>query len=78
MGRDLSADDRRQAHVGKAEGGYHEVSVRFPVDREQKLGFTFVADKDQINERLFPYTWYKRLVVAGARARLPDGLYCGD
>ena len=54
------------------------MSVRFPVDGEQKLGFTFVADKDQINERLFPYTWYKRLVVAGARARLPDGLYCGD
>jgi hypothetical protein len=28
----------------QAEGGYHEVSLRLPVDGELKLGFTFVAE----------------------------------
>jgi len=52
--------------LAKAELGYHELPLWLPVDGEQKLGFTFVADADQI-DNLFPYTWYKRFVVAGAK-----------
>jgi AIG2-like family len=51
----------------QAEGGYHEVALRFPVDGELKLGFTFVANADRIDPYLFPYTWYKRYVLAGAK-----------
>jgi hypothetical protein len=27
----------------------------------------FVADRDRIDDWLYPYTWYKRFVAAGAR-----------
>jgi gamma-glutamylcyclotransferase len=49
------------------EIGYHEMPIPLPVDGEQKLGFTFIANPDQIDKWLYPYTWYKRLVLAGAR-----------
>lgn len=61
----MTAADKEK--LRKAEAGYHEVSLRLPVDGELKLGFTFVADKDQIDDWLYPYTWYKRFVIAGAR-----------
>lgn len=61
----LTAADKQR--VARAEIGYHEVPLRLPVDGELKLGFTFVADADQIDTYLFPYTWYKRYVVAGAQ-----------
>lgn len=39
----------------------------FPIDDVQKQGFTYIADREQVDEALRPYEWYKRLVVAGAR-----------
>jgi gamma-glutamylcyclotransferase len=61
----VTAADKQK--LVKAEGGYHEVSLRLPVDGELKLGFTFVANPSQIDNYLYPYDWYKRLVLAGAR-----------
>jgi hypothetical protein len=53
--------------LAKCEVGYHEVNLMLPIDGERKLGFTFVANPDQIDPYLLPYTWYKRYVVAGAK-----------
>jgi hypothetical protein len=60
----LTAADKHK--LAEAEAGYHEVLVWLSVDGEQKPGFTFVADTDQIDNGLYPYIWYKRYVFAGA------------
>ena len=59
-----SADKRRLAAF---ERGYHEQLLPLALDNAQKQGFTYIANKELINEALRPYSWYKRLVLAGAR-----------
>jgi hypothetical protein len=64
--------------LAKCEVGYHEVPLRLLVDGEPKLGFTFVANPDQIDTYLYPYTWYKRYVVAGAREHKFPSAYISE
>ena len=61
----LTLSDKKK--LVKAEGGYHEQSLLMPIDGVQQAGFTFVADQNQVDPSLSPYSWYKRLVLAGAR-----------
>jgi gamma-glutamylcyclotransferase len=61
----VTAADKQK--LVKVERGYHEVPLRVPVDGELKLGFTFVANPGEIDNYLYPFSWYKRLVLAGAR-----------
>ncbi len=75
IGQGVTHKTADKAKLAKAEGGYHEVSVMLPLDGEQKLAFTFVADTDRIDGWLYPYTWYKRLVLAGAREHGFPGEY---
>jgi hypothetical protein len=67
-----------KAKLIQCEIGYHEIPLRFPVDGELKLGFTFVANPDQIDKWLHPYTWYKRYVLAGAREHDFPQCYIAD
>jgi hypothetical protein len=61
----LTPTDKRRLVV--FEVGYHEQVLLLPIDNVQKQGFTYIADKEHIDEALRPYGWYKRFVLAGAR-----------
>ncbi|MGD9592678.1 MAG: gamma-glutamylcyclotransferase [Candidatus Berkiella sp.] len=54
--------------------GNQEITLRvFPVDENPLIApnglfaFTYVAYKDNIFEDLVPYTWYKKLILSGAK-----------
>lgn len=56
--------------------GYQEITLKvFPLNfKRNKIGVsvsvfasTYVADKDNIYEDLVPFSWYKEMVVSGAR-----------
>jgi hypothetical protein len=52
--------------------GYTEVVVRVQGESCVSEALTYVASSTHIDESLQPYSWYKRLVVAGAASqRLP-------
>jgi hypothetical protein len=61
----LTPSDKR--NLAAVEVGYHEQPLMLPIDGVQRLGFTYLADQEQVDESLRPYHWYKRLVLAGAR-----------
>jgi hypothetical protein len=62
--------------LDEAEGvgkGYDEVNVRIDFSGAVHNAFTYVADSRFIDESLKPFSWYKDLVVYGARVHaLPD------
>ena len=49
--------------------GYTEATVRVHGDSCVSEALTYVASSTHIDESLQPYSWYKRLVVAGAAAQ---------
>ena len=68
--------DVDKPQLEKREGvgqGYHEVQVTVRrVTGIDCRAVTYVADPDYIDDSLKPYTWYKQIVVEGARQhRLP-------
>ena len=70
-------DDQLDA-LNRAEGvgqGYHHdynIPVQLADDTEVRM-LAYVADSNAIDEALIPYTWYHRLVIAGAEQhRLPE------
>lgn len=50
-----------------AEGGYKPIEVKISFASEQVMATTYTAKRDKIDPLLCPYTWYRALVVAGAR-----------
>lgn len=64
------------AALHRAEGvgrGYNTTQVRVDSPAETLTAFSYAADPDHVEPALLPYTWYKALVLAGARQhRLPE------
>jgi hypothetical protein len=62
--------------LDEAEGvgrGYNVGHVRVAGMDEVYTAFTYIADPDFIDDSLTPYTWYKALVITGARMhRVPE------
>ena len=58
--RDSERQKQKLITMGKAKGfvTYDEVNSHMPEE---------IVSSDQIDDWLYPYTWYKRLVIAGAR-----------
>ena len=71
---DFLVDD--QPGLDKHEGlgrGYHTEEIRVVTDNGETGAYTYVADESAVDESLRPYSWYKDLVVEGARQHsLPD------
>ena len=69
-GREKAALDMAEA-VGK---GYAELAVTVSDGAGNRHeAFMYVAEHSAVDDQLFPYTWYKRFVVEGARQHaLPD------
>jgi gamma-glutamylcyclotransferase len=54
--------------------GYSESEVQVVSGNKVECAFTYFSDPQYFDETLSPYTWYKELVVAGARFhRIPEG-----
>lgn len=47
--------------------GYNEQQVSFPLNGVTRQGLVYVAASTHISATLVPYTWYKDMVVLGAR-----------
>lgn len=64
-------DPREKRDLDEAEGlgnGYSEQAVTVLDDAgNSSEAFMYVADDDSTDDRLRPYSWYKRFVVEGAR-----------
>lgn len=59
-----------QANLDRAEGlgaGYRRVELTVRVDGKPWPVFSYRAQDSHIDDALLPFTWYRRLVLAGAR-----------
>lgn len=70
-------DAREKAALDRAEGvgnGYAELAVSVSdATGIQREAFMYIAENSAIDDQLFPYIWYKQLVLDGARQHaLPD------
>jgi hypothetical protein len=63
-----------EARLAAAEGsGYRKVTVQVETDSGSLSAETFIAEPENVDETLRPFTWYRDLVVAGAvQAELPS------
>ncbi len=53
--------------------GYVTANITVNSNRSRHPAFTYVAAKDHIDSSLYPFDWYKRFVLAGARDfKLPN------
>lgn len=70
----ITADDKRLLDQAEAVGdGYDVRAVRVKGNNAEHSAFAYFADPEYIDDSLQPYTWYKALVLTGARAhRLPN------
>lgn len=70
-------DRREKNQLDKAEGlgnGYGGITISVEKSLKQFTAYTYIASESFIDKRLRPYSWYKQLVIAGARQhRLPGG-----
>lgn len=68
--------DQEKPGLDKHEGlgrGYHTEEVRVITDNGETGAYTYIADESAVDDCLRPYSWYKELVVEGARQHsLPD------
>lgn len=54
--------------LDRIEGtGYDDVSLQIPVESELIKVFTYMAKESHTDHSLSPYSWYKNLVIAGAK-----------
>ena len=69
-------NEKEKPALDRAEGlgnGYHEVEAQIVTTGGSVSAKMYVADEDAIVDSLSPYTWYKDLVINGARANgLPE------
>ncbi len=66
----FSLNPKDESVLDRIEGlgqGYKKQLVRCPLGETTYEAFTYVATKSHIDEKLSPYTWYKEIVLAGAR-----------
>lgn len=59
-----------QANLDRAEGlgaGYRRVELTVRVDGASRRVFSYQAQDGHIDDALSPFTWYRQLVLAGAR-----------
>ena len=53
--------------------GYDVHNISVLCDKKEHNVFTYIADDTHIDDRLMPFSWYKKYVVYGARHhRLPE------
>jgi hypothetical protein len=68
--------DQEKPSLDKHEGlgrDYHTEEIRVITDNGETGAYTYVADESAVDDSLRPYSWYKELVVEGARQHsLPD------
>jgi gamma-glutamylcyclotransferase len=68
--------DADKPNLDKQEGlgkGYNLEEMRVLTDNGETGAYTYVADEGSVDDSLQPYSWYKDLVVEGAKQhRLPD------
>ena len=63
-------DEADKPDLDRAEGrgkGYEEKMVHLNSPNGSQSTHTYLADADYIDDSLLPYSWYKDLVVAGAK-----------
>ncbi|MDI1361285.1 gamma-glutamylcyclotransferase family protein [Methylotenera sp.] len=63
-------DISHKAALDEAEGignGYDEELMSVTLDGSDYRAYIYMASITHINSALIPYTWYKNLVIAGAR-----------
>ena len=69
--------DEEKLSLDKHEGlgkGYHTEEIKLITDQGEIGAYTYVADDSAIDDSIRPYSWYKELVVEGARQHsLPEG-----
>lgn len=62
--------DADKPTLDKHEGlgsGYNAEEIRVVTDKGEMRAYTYVADDSAVDDSLRPYSWYKDLVVKGAR-----------
>lgn len=71
--RDNPLTDGISPIVSSRTRGYHTEEIRVVTDNGETGAYTYVADESAVDDSLRPYSWYKELVVKGARQHsLPD------
>lgn len=67
-------DDSEEGNLDKSEDGYNKTDIEvFDNEKNPHVVKTYIAKKDRIVPALKPYSWYKRLVIEGARQHsLPE------
>jgi len=63
-------DEKEKRNLDRKEGlgyGYNEMEVVLESDQGTVIAFMYVADSAYIGDTLKPYSWYKQLVLEGAR-----------
>ena len=69
-------DEKEKRNLDRKEGlgyGYNEMEVVLESDQGAVTALMYVADSDYIDDTLKPYSWYKQLVLDGARQHgLPE------
>jgi hypothetical protein len=67
------ADKRRLDRAAGLHQGYEERCVAVTTAGGPALARVYIADQSAISDALLPYTWYKNIVLTGAREHgLPD------
>jgi hypothetical protein len=62
--------DREKPNLDKHEGlgrGYNAEEIRVITENGEIRAYTYVADNSAVDDSLRPYSWYKNLVVKGAK-----------
>jgi hypothetical protein len=69
-------DESDRAKLDKAEGlgrGYDLVATEVQTTSGVENAFTYLASQNAVDDDLKPYSWYKRIVLRGAKQNhLPD------
>jgi len=69
-------DEIEKDDLDRVEGrgnGYNQITIRVHTANDVIEVFTYVADDSAIDDSLMPYTWYKDIVLSGAREHsLPE------
>jgi gamma-glutamylcyclotransferase (GGCT)/AIG2-like uncharacterized protein YtfP len=54
--------------LDRIEGsGYEDVTIQIPIENQSIEVFSYLAKENHIDQSLHPYSWYKQLVLAGAK-----------
>ena len=70
LGALFAVPRNQKCHLDRAEGlghGYEEKHVTVRIGEGQRIALTYVAETSHVDNALRPYSWYRDLVVFGAR-----------